>query len=235
MKKIAAVIASILFTTALVSAQDFSVGARTGLGKTVVTDRISDGDMKSTWDKEFFVRYETKGRLAFEAGATQYSYQRAGIWHNSGCIVDYEPLYFEAPTSRNLLTVTDANIIDFSLGVQYDISCPAMKEKCPFMSNLHSFIGANVIGKYAGIETRQVNKRISDGSVYENNYTDRSLYDIQLGLSHTLTYDIKRVYVTSIVGYAVSISTGIFYGNWGGNNWPVDSRFSTRIGLGYRL
>lgn len=232
MKYIFSIILTLLFAQNA-GAQGFSAGLRTGIGRTMDVSRISNGTIDNTWDKEIFVRLETKGRLAFEAGGTQYRYQRAGIWHSSGCIVEYEPLYFTAPTSQNLITFTNVNMIDFSLGVQYDISCNVLKEKCPFMKNLRSFIGANAIGKYASIQTRSVDKQISDGQIHESEYTDRSLYDIHLGLNHTLTYDINRFYITSVVGYTVS--TAIFYGSFADRPSPVNSRFSSRIGIGYRL
>lgn len=229
------ILTTILATLALqnASAQDFSVGIRTGLGKTMDVSRISAGTIDNTWDKELFVRYQTKRRLAFEVGGTQYNYQRAGIWHNSGCIVNYEPLYFSAPTSENLITTTNVNMLDLSLGVQYDISCNALKDKCPLMKNLSSFIGANVIGKMANVETRSVDKRISDGQINETEYKDFGIQDIYLGLNHTLTYNIKRVYITSVVGY--SISTAIFQRRMTSNDWPIGSRLSLRIGVGYTL
>lgn len=229
------IITTFLATLALQSAmaQDFSVGLRTGIGNTLDVKQLRSGPIERVWDKELFVRYETKGRLAFEAGATQYNYQHAGIWDNSGCIVDYEPLYFDAPTSENLITTTNVNMIDLSLGVQYDISCIFLKEKCPIMKNMRSFVGANVIGKMANVETRSVDRRISDGQVNETVYRDFGMQDIHLGVNHTLTYSIKRVYLTSVVGY--SISTAIFQQNITSNDWPVGSKLSLRVGVGYTL
>lgn len=72
MKLIFTTIFAVLFIQG-VSAQNFSIGARTGLGKTMDVSHISNGTIDNTWDKEIFVRHETKGRFAFEVGGTQYS------------------------------------------------------------------------------------------------------------------------------------------------------------------
>ena len=216
-----------------VQAQDFSLGIRTGLGKNLDVTRISNGTIDNAWDKELFLRYQTKSRLAFEAGATHYNYRRAGIWHSSGCIVDYEPLYFDAPTHENLLTLTNVNMIDLSLGVQYDISCKALQEKCPIMKQLRSYVGASVIGKYANVNTQMTDRRLSDGSIRETTYRDNSLNDIHLGINHTLNYTISKLYITSVVGY--SVSSTIFQGSFTDRSVPVGSRLSFRIGVGYTL
>lgn len=223
------IITTFLATLALqsVSAQEFSVGIRTGLGKTMDVSRISAGTIDNTWDKELFVRYETKRRLAFEVGGTQYNTSHSMepmIWEcNWGLPITYEDAGMNAKSS----------IIDFHLSAQYDISCGYIKENCPFMKNFRSFIGVNIGARYESAEVTRYQKQISDGHITKEVSEQAGINTAQMGLSHTITYRLKKIVFSSVAAYTVypwSMSTMYI----DGNAYP-NSKLSLRIGVGYTL
>lgn len=214
-------------------AQGISAGFRTGIGNTMNISRMSEGIIDKHWEKELFLRYETKKRLALEINGTQYNDAEAGIWHSTGCIVDYEPiLTFESPTRENLLTYTSYNMLDMSLGVQYDISCSYLQEKCPMMKNFRSFIGVAAVGTYGKVTTRSTDRSLSDGDITTTERTGSGLYNLHIGVNHTLTYSFGRLYVTSVAAYLVSPFSETYTSH---NQLTPNSKLSFRAGIGYRI
>lgn len=214
-------------------AQGISAGIRSGIGNSMDITQLRSGTIDRTWQKEVFTRYETKKRLAFELSGTQYNDAKAGIWHSSGCIVDYEPiLTFEAPTQENILTYTSYSMADLSLGVQYDLSCPVLKEKCPFMKNFRSFLGVAFIGTFGNVTTYSTNRNLSDGDITTTERTEKGLYNLFIGINHTTTYSFGKVYISSLVGYMASpFADYSIY-----TNQPIaNSKLSLRMGIGYNI
>jgi len=214
-------------------AQGISAGIRSGIGNSMDVTKLRSGTIDKTWQKEVFTRYETKKRLAFELSGTQYNDAEAGIWHSSGCIVDYEPLLtFEAPTQENILTYTSYSMVDVSMGVQYDLSCPFLQEKCPFMKNFRSFLGVAFIGTFGNVTTYSTNRRLSDGDVTTTEQNQRGLYNLNIGINHTTTYSFGKVFVTSMVGYMASPFTDYSIST----DQPIEnSKLSLRMGIGYKI
>lgn len=221
------IITTILASLALqsASAQDLSVGIRTGLGKTLQLSNLRDGSIHKTWDKELFLRYEIKGRWAFEITGTQY--------YNNYHITPLDFEYFAPPTSETLDIYSKSNNVDFAVSAQYDISCNYLKEHCPLMKNLRSFIGVNVGVGYRRTTEIYTQKQYADGMVTKENYKYQSLTSPQVGLSHTLTYSLGKVFITSSTTMMLLPFSN--QTNWMYQDNYYNSKLSLRIGVGYTL
>lgn len=221
-----------LFTIYAGQAQGIAFGVRSGIGNTLDIKNLRQGAVEKTWDKELFGRYETQKRLALELSGTQYQYDHAGIWHNAGCIVDYEPLYFAPPSSENLLTTYNYNMVDIGVGIQYHLSCPVLREKCPLMKNFRSYIGLAVVGTYGTIATNYTDRRLSDGAITETKLRDTKLHRMSFGAAHTATYSFKHIFITSTASYTVDPWAASFRLM---NSISPNSKLSLRLGVGYKL
>lgn len=58
----------------LTYAQSLSLGIRTGIGQTIDMPDISPGESYTTWDKEVYVRIDTRKKLSSELRALHYKY-----------------------------------------------------------------------------------------------------------------------------------------------------------------
>lgn len=214
-------------------AQSISAGIRSGIGNSMDITQLRSGTIDRTWQKEVFTRYETKKRLAIELSGTQYNDAEAGIWHSSGCIVDYEPLLtFAPPTRENILTYTSYNMVDISLGIQYDLSCPFLQEKCPLMKNFRSFLGVAFVGTIGSATTYSTNRSLSDGGISTTELKQKGLHNLNIGINHTTTYSFEKIFISSMVGYMASPFTNYSFST----NQPIEnSKLSLRMGIGYKI
>lgn len=213
-------------------AQGLSAGFRAGMSNSMDITRLREGIIDRSWEKELFARYETNKRFAFELSAAQYNNTEAGIWHSSGCIVDYEQLdLFAPPTHENLLTYSSYRMVDVSIGAQYDITC-LFSEECPVRKVFSSYMGVAAIGTFGKVTTNSTDRRLSDGDISTTQRTGKGMYNLLLGINNTATYSFNRFYITSVVGYMVSPFTqGYEFHNQANPN----SKFLVKLGLGYRI
>lgn len=208
------------------NAQHFSVGARTGVG-TLIEVRKGTKDVQNiTWDKEIFLRYETKRRLAFETGITHYKYDypidlRDGLEYAN---LDFAPSPYEFIEGSGTV-----NAYAINLSAQYDISCPFLKDHCPVFKNLRSYIGINLMPTISSGSQSITSRRKSDGTIFTEESTSPASIDFQAGVSHTLVYTINKFYLTTVVG--INYTEFSSYPFIGGPNF----KGYARIGVGYNL
>jgi hypothetical protein len=214
------------------AAQGLSAGFRAGMSNSMDINRLSDGITDRAWEKELFLRYETNKRFAFELGGSRYSNAEAGRWHSSGCLVDYEAIaLFAPPTHQNLLTYTSYNMLDISLGAQYNLSC-LFREECPVRKVFSSYMGVAAVGTFGKVTTYSTDRRLSDGDVSTTERTGKGMYNLLLGINNTATYSFNRFYLTSVVAYLVSpFAPANGYHNQANPN----SKFLLKLGIGYRF
>lgn len=218
-------IAALLVQT--VHAQSFSLGARTGLGKTFDVTQIKNGSISNTWDKELFFRYETKGKIAIEGSGTQYKYGYNFGPFISGCA----PMI--PPTGEDLGGSMNYNMIDLSISFQYNIICPDMQESYPVLKNLKSFLGLSTGVAFEQTTMTNTSKQYSDGQIIDDVAKGRGFANPQLGINHIMTYSFKQVYLTTAAAYTIQPwNIGVYNFNADGF---VNNKLSLRIGLGYRL
>lgn len=169
-----------------VYAQNFSAGLRTGIGNTIDIAAIKSAPIENTWDKEIFTRYETKGRLAFEASATQYYTNYNPLADIKGYKIRYDMTVEPASTMFN------NNIIDFGLSAQYEITCSQI-QKCPLLSGIKSFIGINTAISYQNSTVTMYDRLYSDASIRKTVNSSSNILNPQIGLNHTLVYNFKNL------------------------------------------
>ena len=227
MKLIFTTIFAVLFINGIVSAQNFSIGARTGMGNTMDLRSMRNGVIDKTWDKELFFRYETKGRLAFEASGTQYKYG-----YNYGPFISECAPWFP-PTGEDLGGSMKYNMIDISLSAQYNITCSYMQEHCPMFKNLKSFLGVSIGAAYERTTMTNTSRQFSDGQIINDVAKGSGIVNPQIGINHTLTYSLKHLYLTTVAAYTVQPGNTTQY-TFSTDGYP-NSKFSARIGVGYRL
>ncbi len=205
-------------------AQGISAGLRTGVGNTFDITSAREGIKHNYWEKQLFMRYETKGRLAFEFSTTQYNYtyDEAPRILETFAPMDHEPL---------ALKIQNYNI-DFSLSVQYDLSCPVLQDKCALMKNFRSYIGVTAVAILNERTEIATNRYYSDGRVAESRIRQTNINDMQFGINHTTKYSFNRFFLTSTVTMTIS--------PWGIDSFvPMaqseNSMLNLRIGAGYTL
>lgn len=205
-------------------AQGISAGLRTGLGNTFDITSAREGVKHNYWEKQLFLRYETKGRLAFEFSTTQYNYTYDEVPQvlQTFAPMDHEPIALRIQN----------NNIDFGLSVQYDLSCPALQDKCAIMKNFRSYIGVTAVAILAERTEIATNRYYSDGRVAESRIRQTSINDMQFGINHTTKYSFNRFFLTSTVTMTIS-PWGI--GSFAPAAYTENSMFNLRIGAGYTL
>lgn len=206
------------------AAQGVSAGFRTGVGNTLDVTSVKDGIRHSYWEKQLFLRYETKSRFAFEFNTTQYNYgyHQTPLMLQTYFPLDYEPLSLEIQNHN----------IDFGLSVQYNLSCPFLQDKCPLMKNFSSYLGITAVAVLNERTEIATNRYYSDGRVAESRVRQTNINDMQFGINHTTKYSFNRFFLTSTVTMTIS--------PWGiGSFVPMaraeNSMLNLRIGTGYTL
>ncbi|MCB9044811.1 MAG: hypothetical protein H6550_01605 [Chitinophagales bacterium] len=229
MNRINLITIAILLVSSPVFAQNFSFGARAGVGNTYDMSSLKSGVLDKSLDKELFLRYQSKGRLAFEVSCIQYN----GTHTTPAQIFDCRWGETEPPTSTDGGSNALSNYVDLNLSAQYDISCPYIQEHCPVMKHLRSFIGINIGARYQSSTNKHYVISLSDGSISQEITRYKEINTPQAGLTHTLTYSFGKFYASSVASFYIRPwDMSAMYMN--SSIYP-DSKLSLRLGLGYRL
>jgi len=211
------------------TAQQFSGGFRTGAshwmdkqeGKCFTN---SAEGQNITWDKELFVRYNTKGKLAFEVSIGHYAFNN-----------NYKPEQdgFTIPEYRLLNVNERSQNLELNLSAQYDVTCPVLQEKCPVMKRLKSYVGVLLTPTLSRnrLKTSYIDG-VSEGSVQQS-VSSKDEMALWTGLSHTMIYNLcDHMYVTTAV--RLQIDPNRFFDN-SGTLRERDGRAGFQIGVGYKL
>jgi hypothetical protein len=118
------------------------------------------------------------------------------------------------------------------LSAQYDLTCPALQEKCPVFRNLKSYLGVVATPTLSRntVATRYVDG-VSDGSLKQR--TDsKDEWSLWTGLAHTMTYNLcEHMYISSAV--RLQVRPDEFFSN--ASTASRDSRLGLQIGVGYNF
>lgn len=210
-----------------VQAQQFSAGFRTGAS--VWGDRhepksFDREDYDLSWDKELFVRFETKGKFAFEAGMGHYSIgQRTQVRQES---ID--------GNKHTMLEVRNrSQHVEWNLSAQYEISCPTLQDKCPLLKKIRSYAGVTISPTLSRMTTTTYTSGNSSDITYTGYESSRGdVWSVWTGLSHTLRYEYSpQLYFTSSL--RMQVEPGETFNNTTG--YHRDSRLGLQIGAGYRF
>jgi hypothetical protein len=227
-------IALVTLVTGTINAQQLSGGLRTGASHwmdkqdgTCFTNSV-DGQ-NTTWDKEVFLRANTKGKFAFEASLGHYAFDNSSrlatsdfFPHPGWYPQDYQPISLRE-RSQN---------VEMNLSLQYDMTCAGM-QSCPILSKLKSYVGVVVTPTVSYTKTEITSRRNGDAMMYTSTATESSLA-VWTGLSYTLIYNLcEHMYLTSAVRYQIEPNK-IFSDSPGAGSNP-DNRLGLQVGLGYNL
>jgi len=230
MKKMLTLLAaSFLFYTS--NAQQFSGGFRTGASHWMDKEKgkcfsRENGRKHNSWDKELFIRYNTKGKLAFEASLGHYSL------HNS-----YTPdqLTYFAPPEYVVTNVNErSQSLELNLSAQYDVTCPALQQKCPAMKRLKSYAGVILTPTLSRntIKTTYVDEVSSSDP--KTSVSSKDEMTLWTGLTHTMVYSVcEHLYVSSAL--RLQIDPNSFFDKHESGTFSRDSRMGFQIGIGYNF
>ncbi|HTM66723.1 MAG TPA: hypothetical protein VL093_10410 [Flavipsychrobacter sp.] len=221
----------LLFSIAIASfaasdAQQLSGGFRTGVSHWMDQQKgkcfTNSVDGQSlTWDKEIFVRYQTKGKLAFEASMGQYAFNN--IRTDANNYGGYYDVHLKE-RSQNL---------EWNLTASYDVTCPEMNA-CPMMKHLKSYLGVVFTPTLTRYTTELKYREVNDVATYTSAESRRDDFSIWTGLSHTLVYELcDHMYISSALRLQVDPNR-IFEKHSGVSSYP-DSRVGLQVGFGYNL
>lgn len=212
-------------------AQGFSAGVRTGVGNTFDIKQFGKTIHTLHIDKEVFMRYETNVRWAFEINANQYNY-RDDHYYEVYDILPWQQALRD--DSQPIAFKTRYNTIDLGFSAQYSITPNGLQDKCPLFRKLKNYIGVHTGVQYMTSKSVRTSLQYPDGNITEYAINGGGLDYINIGLSHTLTYTINKVYLTSIAGFNINTMKA---GGLSAATLPPEnnSNFSLRFGIGHKL
>ena len=212
-----AVVAFLITTT--VHAQGFSAGARSGIGLwkgEVYNEWTFSNEVQgqTLWEKEVFLRYETKGHLAFELGVNQVETDYKGVVYGlcgTGLPANYS-------------YISDRSIIEkyygINLRVQYGLSCP-------HVPRLRNYPGIAISPTIRVMEDEASLRNVSTAGVSDGGKITTTTNDLkmQLGFEDVIRYQLsKHVDIHSLITYKYIV---------GGN--VLQRAFAFQAGLAYRF
>lgn len=225
--KILLVTISALLLSNAVNAQGITAGIRTGFDVSTDITNHKENKPQALWQKQIFTRYETKKRLAFEIYANQSNDRQK--------ITPPDLVYFDnfLPPTHEILDIEEkTNKLLLGASIQYDISCSKLKEKCPILKNLKSYVGVTANITHTWSKEYVILKSVADGSFSKDTHKSNYWDDIQVGLNHTTIYSFNKLFLISTASFTVNpwaINNRLYMQN------TPNSRLSLMAGIGYKL
>lgn len=135
MKKLIYAVAILLLLTSVASAQETFIGVRQGtslwLNKSYYSSNaINLYPQRFTWDKQVFIRRNTRGKWSWEAGIKHYKTKDIITTNN-----------LEEPPRQ---TVVD-NHLQADMTVQYDVTYPLTGYFFPVLRDMRTYLGLSII------------------------------------------------------------------------------------------
>ncbi len=188
---------SILLVSCLAAnahAQQWSVGTRVGSSYWIrnydylLTERNAIGGKRLSIDNGVFVRYETKGRIAYEFGL-----------NNSRLKYQFRPQVDDGPAwAYNDLSYTD-NFTTLDASFQVDVTCRHM-QACPVLKKFKSFVGITLSPGF-------LSQRVTAPATERNENIDMrgSTFQVWTSVSHTISYQLSKSFaITSVVNFQLN-------------------------------
>jgi hypothetical protein len=213
--------------------QGFHVGLRSGAG---INYNNYDFQQRKdlSWNNQAAIRYEVK-KWAFEMGA-EHDYMhmdRVPTYHKYDMY--FETLLFAPASEIELRRNTQINRVGLNIGVQYDVMCGLLKNKCSILKNFSNYIGLQISPSKTLYTEDSKYQSLSDNSISERTY-QYSIWDISLGVNNTMKYSISRRIdlVSHISARFIPRFSSSFYGD---GEWHHYSELSINntIGIYYKL
>ncbi|MBS1588125.1 MAG: hypothetical protein JST52_00780 [Bacteroidetes bacterium] len=211
-------------------AQSFYAGIRTGASYWM-NHQINNGKTNTiegqhiTWDKDFFVNYQSKKRWSFELSGEQYAFNQGVINETYGC--DYNALYNTYAMWVNRTHETSQNYA-IRLSILYHLSCPQIESKCKIMARLHNYLGISISSVFS--------KNITKYGFEESEQTKSIQHETTFwtGIQHILKFDLSKN--LSLNSYVLGqVNPMDLFSNHSISQNKRNVRMNVALGIGYRL
>lgn len=226
----------LLLAAGTVSAQNFSGGLRAGLNcQSAIDNNLKSHGHLTTFQKEAFVRFETKGKWAFEVSGGHEQYKNASHSRTFHVIDNFSgegmggPMWETTGINRTAYTV--------SIKAEYEMSC-GQSAHCPLMRRFKNYIGLVAGPSFVHHKTSMMQETVSGASTLHR-YDDHSV-QLWAGLSNTLQYALSgNLFISGNLNYQVNVADGtlfspLFAGQLTGYYEP-NNRFTGTLGIGYKF
>jgi hypothetical protein len=216
----AILLAALISIPSIATAQSWSAGMRTGIGCYNGTSYSKNVEGEKAhqyaWEKEAFLRYDTKKGLGFEVGLGQTT-EKFNSVVDCGSIASSDVIQ-SGTNTRN-------HYYGLNLRAQYTLpSCPSMGN-CPLMSRLSHSPGVVVAPTLIASETSDIYHHTTSDSYTSENIRNEKKLNIQVGIEDLIRYNINKHFdLQNLVGYRF---------NPGGT--ILRHGFTTQLGLAYRF
>ncbi len=234
MKKIIAFF-SLLIMSETLSAQGLQAGVRSGVGVNYHHYDIQNRK-DYAWVNQLSLRHETKKKWAFELGL-EHNY--TAFRHTPS---DNYKVYFESsfapPAYEELSRRVQMNRIAVNMVAQYDITCPALQNKCSMFKRFKNYMGIQISPSRIFFTEDSKLLHTSDNKTISESRYRYSIYDLYFGINNTMKYSITpKLHV--IANISVLMGTGMFDSKSYYKSLPMVYRANTlvnkTIGINYRL
>lgn len=232
MKKIILAMALLTMSKSL-SAQGLQAGIRTGAG---INYQVYDMQERKdySWVNQLSIRYETKKKLAFELG---FEHNYTAFNHTPN---DNHRVYFESsfapPSIQELSRKVQMNRLALNLVAQYDITCPALQQKCPLLKRFKNYIGIQISpSRTLYTEDSRLLDLRDNRTITDNRYR-YSFYDISIGFSNTMKYSVSTK-LDVVANISILMGTGGFGSAYSDASWTyrANTLVNKTIGVNYRI
>src|SRR5690606_14549736 len=183
--------------------------------------KYADFPVNTTWNKQAYIRYQAKKRIAIEIGAEHYQFKNKHIdLHNP-----------EHADWTEITGTTTSSYIPVYLSFQYDLMGRTLHNKTGCHKNLRSYIGIMFAPVFLTEKSDDKIRNLVTGTItYSERYYKTTL--LTAGFNHTLNYKLtKSLTVFSVISYRLDLSDA-FASGWS-LPIPYENQLSFQIGGGY--
>lgn len=158
---------------------------KTGVGKGSL--QFAEGDHFS-WNKELFFRQQLDKKWAYEVSLMNYQ---------------LHSIHTDQSDYKTIKTEKDAQFLESSLSIQYDVTYPLAGYMVPALKDMKSYIGFALAQRFS---FEQVNATTfnNDASVHTNAYPANN-FNMFVGFNYTHIIPIsKRINITSVFAFKMN-------------------------------
>jgi len=231
MKKVLFIFSAALLSATAIMAQQYSAGLRTGTGYLIpqknnefLTNTFSN---HYSWEKEAFVRRESKKHWAFElaishsnsgGNSSSNSYSTCGVYEGGPLGTRYGQTFISSYA--------------VNLSVQYKIAFGIFKSN-PVLRHIRSYAGIRLSPTWMTVKGNYHFDPTINSSAYAYNQEDHTRV-LWGSFIHTFSYDVTRhLSFSSLAAFSIS---GDYFGRY--MAWPAEQprgKISLQLGAAYRF
>ncbi len=214
----------ILFSILLVSclaanahAQNLSAGTRLGASYWLQDQpKLQEAQGQHiSFDKAVFLRYETKGRIAYEIGV---NHNRLKTAYATG---GFNPAY-----GGTFYYTT--NYTSFNTSFQVDVSCPHFKA-CPVLKKLKVYTGVSL--SYMIIDEKKVKPASESYPEIRGSHSEPAIW---AGLNNTMNYELNKSFLITSA-FNVQVDPVSTFSKFTPSSFQPTIRTLFQLGMAYKL